>query len=222
MLERQRRTKILATLGPATDAPGVLDELFRAGVNVVRLNFSHGDPSGQAKRAAEVRAAAQRVGMSEADLRAINGIPPRMLIKAGSALMVPRATTTREDVSSQVADNGQVAFTPEIVTRRTTVRAGKRETVASIAHRYRVSVDNVADWNDVKKTANFKSGQAVVMYLPVRLTTASAARVPSADVKQTSARGRPAPAASTRSPAKHQAATSRKGGTPPKAQKKKR
>ncbi|MGB3392456.1 MAG: pyruvate kinase [Stenotrophomonas sp.] len=63
MIERQRRTKILATLGPATDAPGVLDELFRAGVNVVRLNFSHGDPSGQAKRAAEVRAAAQRVGV---------------------------------------------------------------------------------------------------------------------------------------------------------------
>lgn len=63
MIERQRRTKILATLGPATDAPGVLDDLFRAGVNVVRLNFSHGDPSGQAKRAAEVRAAANRVGV---------------------------------------------------------------------------------------------------------------------------------------------------------------
>ena len=62
MTDRQRRTKILATLGPATDPPGVLDELFRAGVNVVRLNFSHGDPSGQAKRAAAVRAAAQRVG----------------------------------------------------------------------------------------------------------------------------------------------------------------
>jgi pyruvate kinase len=57
MFERQRRTKILATLGPATDPPGVLEDLFRAGVNVVRLNFSHGDPSGQAKRAAEVRAA---------------------------------------------------------------------------------------------------------------------------------------------------------------------
>ncbi|MGX9720907.1 pyruvate kinase [Stenotrophomonas acidaminiphila] len=63
MIERQRRTKILATLGPATDAPGVLDDLFRAGVNVVRLNFSHGDPSGQARRAAEVRAAANRVGV---------------------------------------------------------------------------------------------------------------------------------------------------------------
>ncbi|WP_305806166.1 pyruvate kinase [Stenotrophomonas sp. YIM B06876] len=62
MIERQRRTKILATLGPATDPPGVLEDLIRAGVNVVRLNFSHGDPSGQAKRAAEVRAAAARVG----------------------------------------------------------------------------------------------------------------------------------------------------------------
>ncbi len=57
-----RRTKILATLGPATDAPGVLDDLLRAGVDVVRLNFSHGDPSGQIARAEALRAAAERVG----------------------------------------------------------------------------------------------------------------------------------------------------------------
>ena len=62
MSDRQRRTKILATLGPATDPPGVLEALFKAGVNVHPLNFSHGDPSGQARRAAEVRAAAQRAG----------------------------------------------------------------------------------------------------------------------------------------------------------------
>ena len=62
MSDRLRRTKILASLGPATDPPGVLEALFKAGVNVVRLNFSHGDPSGQARRAAEVRAAAQRAG----------------------------------------------------------------------------------------------------------------------------------------------------------------
>ena len=58
MSDRLRRTKILATLGPATDPPGVLEALFKAGVNVGRLNGSHGDPSGQARRAAEVRAAA--------------------------------------------------------------------------------------------------------------------------------------------------------------------
>jgi len=37
-----RRTKIVATLGPATDAPGVLENVIKAGVNVVRINFSHG------------------------------------------------------------------------------------------------------------------------------------------------------------------------------------
>lgn len=57
-----RRTKIVATLGPATDAPGVLDAILAAGVDVVRLNFSHGDPSSQVARANAVRAAALRVG----------------------------------------------------------------------------------------------------------------------------------------------------------------
>jgi membrane-bound lytic murein transglycosylase D len=92
-----------------------------------------------------------------------------MLIKAGSALMVPRTTTTRQDVSAHLADNGQLALTPEIVTLRTTVRAGKRDTVRSMAQRYRVSADNVADWNDVKASAAFKAGQQVVMFLPVRM-----------------------------------------------------
>src|SRR5687768_15469279 len=62
MPTNRRRTKILATLGPATDAPGVLDALLNAGVDVVRLNFSHGDPSGQVTRANAVREAAHRVG----------------------------------------------------------------------------------------------------------------------------------------------------------------
>jgi len=113
--------------------------------------------------------AAQRTGMGEAYLRSLNAIPPRMLIKAGSALMVPRTTTTRQDVSAHLADNGQLAFTREIVTRRTTVRAGKRDTVRSIAQRYRVSADHVAAWNDVKANAAFKAGQQIVMFLPVRL-----------------------------------------------------
>ncbi|MBW3550853.1 MAG: pyruvate kinase [Proteobacteria bacterium] len=62
MSANPRRTKILATLGPATDAPGVLDAILAAGVDVVRLNFSHGDPSSQIARATAVREAAKRVG----------------------------------------------------------------------------------------------------------------------------------------------------------------
>jgi pyruvate kinase len=52
-------TKIVATLGPATDAPGVLPHLLAAGVNVLRLNASHGDMAQNAARIAAVRAAAK-------------------------------------------------------------------------------------------------------------------------------------------------------------------
>jgi len=57
-----RRTKILATLGPASDPPGVLDALLLAGVDVVRLNFSHGDAASHEVRAEAVREAGRRVG----------------------------------------------------------------------------------------------------------------------------------------------------------------
>jgi len=55
-----RRTKILATLGPATDKPGVLDGILDAGVNVVRINFSHGEASEHLGRVAAVRAYAKK------------------------------------------------------------------------------------------------------------------------------------------------------------------
>lgn len=37
-----RRTKIVTTMGPATDRPGVLEGIIKAGANMVRMNFSHG------------------------------------------------------------------------------------------------------------------------------------------------------------------------------------
>ena len=83
--------------------------------------------------------AARRTGMNEADLRSINNIPPRMLIKAGSTLLVPRTAQMDDDVSSHVADNAQLSLSPEITTRRTTVKARKGESVASIASRYGLS-----------------------------------------------------------------------------------
>src|SRR3712207_2704287 len=58
----ERRTKIVATLGPATDAPGVLDRLVAAGMDCARLNCSHGDAGALERRATAVRAAANRCG----------------------------------------------------------------------------------------------------------------------------------------------------------------
>src|SRR5215207_4457919 len=57
-----RRTKIVATLGPATDAPEVLDRVIAAGMDCARLNCSHGTHDDLRRRAAEVRAAAERAG----------------------------------------------------------------------------------------------------------------------------------------------------------------
>lgn len=143
--------------------------------------------------------AARRVGMDESDLRTINRIPPRMLIKGGSALIVPRTNAARDDVAEKVADNGQISLTPEAVTRRTTVRASKGDTVASLARRHRVSPANLADWNDVKTSAAFKAGQQVVLYLPVRASGAASSKAAGG---RSAASGKGTPAKRSSRPAK--------------------
>jgi pyruvate kinase len=57
-----KRTKIVATLGPATDRPDVLDAMIRAGVDVVRVNFSHGTDADRRRRIGQVRDTGLRLG----------------------------------------------------------------------------------------------------------------------------------------------------------------
>ena len=68
-----RRTKIVATLGPASDAPGVLHAMLEAGVDVVRLNFSHGQADDHRRRAREVRESAKILGRTVAVLADLQG-----------------------------------------------------------------------------------------------------------------------------------------------------
>ncbi len=117
-----------------------------------------------------VAEAARRVGMSEADFRAVNTIPPRMLIRAGSVVLAPRTARVDNDVAAHLADNGQLSLAPEIVTRRTVIKARKGDSVASIARRYKLSAAQVADWNNTGASAAFRIGQQIVVYLPVRAT----------------------------------------------------
>ncbi len=63
MTEHIRRTKIVATIGPASESPEMLEKMIAAGVNVVRLNFSHGTPEEHRMRAENVRAAAKKNGV---------------------------------------------------------------------------------------------------------------------------------------------------------------
>jgi len=68
-----RHTKIIATVGPASDSDQVLDALFAAGVNIVRLNFSHGTHEKHAATFARVRAAAERARREIAILQDLGG-----------------------------------------------------------------------------------------------------------------------------------------------------
>jgi len=68
-----RRTKIVATLGPASSDQKVLEKMIRAGVDLVRMNFSHGSAQDHQKRAETVRAAALAVGRTVGILADLQG-----------------------------------------------------------------------------------------------------------------------------------------------------
>jgi len=89
-VENFRRTKIVATLGPASESPEVIDRLIGAGVNVVRLNFSHGTPEEHRQRAEHVRAAAKRHGVCVGILADMQGPKIRCgKFKNGKTLLTP-------------------------------------------------------------------------------------------------------------------------------------
>ncbi len=115
-----------------------------------------------------VSEAARRAGTSESELRTLNNIPPRMLIKAGSTLVVPRPPHVQADVSDHLADHGNLALAPEVTLRKTTVKARKGDTVELMAKRHKVSGESLAQWNKVATNASFKAGDSVVLFLPAR------------------------------------------------------
>ena len=135
--------------------------------------------------------AAKQLGINEATLREINHIPPRMLVKAGSTLLVPRSEHRQEDVSEKIADSATIALAPDQPPmRRVSFKAGKRDSVASVARRYRVSPAQVAQWNKVGANASFKPGQVVAVFLPAgaKVAAPAAAAPARASAKVASAR----------------------------------
>lgn len=159
----------------AAGTPRILLPWDSAGIFERNLSIHNGQTAGWtvwvAPSTMKVVDAAKRVGMNEAQFRELNRIPPRMLIKQGSTLLVPRSAKQDKDVSEHVADNGQVSFSPEIVLKRMLVKLRKSETVASIAKRYKVTVASVADWNKVAAASTFNAKQSVVLYLPAKAKT---------------------------------------------------
>src|SRR5215467_15211796 len=74
----RNKTKIVATIGPASETPEVLERLIRAGLSVARLNFSHGNFADHAERIRRIRSAAEAAGRRVAIMADLPG--PKMRI----------------------------------------------------------------------------------------------------------------------------------------------
>ena len=116
-----------------------------------------------APKTMKVAEVAKRVGMPEDELRSVNKIPPRMMVKAGSALLVPRPVKQQADVPTKLADNGQLNLTPELVLRKQWVKARKHDTMALVAKRYKVSVEQLAQWNGLAASSSLRTGQKLMV-----------------------------------------------------------
>lgn len=143
---------------------------------------------------------ARRFDMPESDLRSLNKIPPGMLVKAGSTILVPRLGHTQNEVPEHVADNGHLALQAEKVLRRSQVSARKGETVSTLARRLKLDVDDLAQWNKLAPSTALKAGQSLVIFTEVRAGKGSARKAASAPSRKATAVRAPA-SQSTRKPA---------------------
>ncbi|WP_211462112.1 transglycosylase SLT domain-containing protein [Collimonas silvisoli] len=116
---------------------------------------------------------AARFDTTPAVIREVNHIPPRMLLKAGSTILVPKTEAASSDITAEVADNATMAVTPDAPeTRRIYVKVGKRDTLASIASRYHVSVSQVKAWNGLRHDG-VSRGQSLQLQVPNRMVASN-------------------------------------------------
>jgi membrane-bound lytic murein transglycosylase D len=130
-----------------------------------------------APRTMKTADAARQIGMGEAELRDVNDIPPRMLVKAGSTLLVPRGRhREQDDISERLAENATLSLAAEGPSlRRVAHRVGRQgDSVQGVARRFGVPAQSVAHWNKVSATARFAAGTRVTVYVPAKAAASKA------------------------------------------------
>ncbi|MGZ8162987.1 MAG: pyruvate kinase [Methylobacter sp.] len=110
-----RRTKILATLGPATDKPGVLEGLYKAGIDVVRMNFSHGSAQDHINRANLIRELSRKTGRRVGILADLQGPKIRIARFKDTKVFLHEGQDFALDINLDptAGDNTQVGITYE-------------------------------------------------------------------------------------------------------------
>ena len=113
----KHKTKIVATIGPASESPEMLQRLIRAGLNVARLNFSHGDFTHHGELVRRIRDAERATGMRVAIMADLPGPKMRVgKISPEPIQLLPgdRFTLTTEDI---VGDANRVSMSFEPLPR---------------------------------------------------------------------------------------------------------
>ena len=105
-----RGTKIVATLGPASNDPKVLEQLILAGVNMVRLNVSHGTAQDHTDRANLVRSIAEKLGQSVAVLADLQGPKIRVGKFEHDKIELTKGTTFILDAACQLGNQERVGL----------------------------------------------------------------------------------------------------------------
>lgn len=118
----RRRTKIVATLGPATDTPEMMEAILRAGVDVVRVNFSHGTAEEHVARVRRLREASERVGKVVAVLADLPG--PKLRVRLGAARTLKAGDRVGFSLSTVPVHADDLTLTEPAVLAD--VRAGQR------------------------------------------------------------------------------------------------
>jgi pyruvate kinase len=160
-----RSTKIVATIGPASSEPEVLEAMIIAGMDVARLNFAHGTREQHAGTADRIRAAAERTGREVAILGDLPGPKLRIGPVAGGVAELPRDSSvvlTPEDIEgtsqrlpvawqgfSELVDEGDVCYLADGAVRLRVDQVLDGEVVArvevggSVASRQGLNLPNV-------------------------------------------------------------------------------
>lgn len=124
-----------------------------------------------APKTLSVKQAAKAIGMSESELKEVNNIPQKMLIKAGSALLVPRTAKKDQDVGTQVAEQGQLELSPEqLPGKKITVKVGKKDTLLSLTKKFHVSESQIRSWNALNAKSTLSIGQRLTLYVSIKAT----------------------------------------------------
>src|ERR1700679_3410214 len=115
-LRRRRRTKIIATLGPASSTIEVLTRLFQAGADVFRLNFSHGTHEDHALRFAMIRALEEKFDRPIGILPGVRGPTLRVGAFGGGRVYLQTGQPFQLDLNATPGDARRVNLPhPEII-----------------------------------------------------------------------------------------------------------